>query len=64
MNLAAMVFMISLLPAKIRVTRMSRQARAMGCSSPSSSYLYAPHPMITSSILCRYVVFATTFFVA
>ena len=33
MNRAAIVFMISLVPAKIRVTRMSRQARAMGYSS-------------------------------
>ena len=33
MNRAAIVFMISLVPAKIRVTRMSRQARAIGYSS-------------------------------
>ena len=33
MNRAAMVFMISFVPAKMRVTRMSRQARAMGYSS-------------------------------
>jgi hypothetical protein len=32
-NRAAIVFMISLVPAKIRVTRMSRQARAIGYSS-------------------------------
>lgn len=33
MNLAAMVFMISLVPAKMDRTRVSRQARAMGYSS-------------------------------
>ena len=33
MNLAAMVFMISLVPAKMERTRVSRQARAMGYSS-------------------------------
>ncbi len=33
MNRAAIVFMISLVPAKIRVTRMSRHARAIGYSS-------------------------------
>ncbi len=33
MNLAAMVFMISLVPAKMLITRTSRQARAMGYSS-------------------------------
>lgn len=32
-NRAAMVFMISFVPAKIRITRVSRQARAMGYSS-------------------------------
>jgi len=30
---------------------------------PISCYLYAPHPMMTSSILFKYVVFASTFFV-
>ena len=39
MNRAAMVFMISLVPAKIRVTRVSCQARAIGCSS---QYLQPP----------------------
>lgn len=33
MNLAAIVFMISLVPAKIDMTRVSRQALAMGYSS-------------------------------
>ena len=33
MNRAAIVFMISFVPAKIRVTRMSRHARAIGYSS-------------------------------
>ena len=32
-NRAAIVFMISFVPAKIRVTRMSRHARAIGYSS-------------------------------
>jgi hypothetical protein len=33
MNLAEMVFMISLVPAKMDMTRASRQAREMGYSS-------------------------------
>jgi hypothetical protein len=33
MNRAQIIFMISLVPAKMRVTRMSRHALAMGYSS-------------------------------